>query len=215
METQTQSSFHEMNKSSNHVEVKKTNSTKDLFKELISSSSKKKLIVSSIYKQYRINESNFKKEDLDKLANKKIVFIFDEAHRTTFGDMYTGIIKTLKNAVIFGFTGTPIVEENSKNGITSYENFGPLIHKYTMKNAIDDKKVLGFNCEYVIFNYDFKNLISSNYDNNFELSSNESKIIHTIYPDDNEIRNEKRDFELLANNLSHKKNVARHILNHW
>ena len=56
-----------------------------------------------------------KAKDLEKMKSKRIVFIVDECHRSTFGDMMSDIKKTFPNAMFFGFTGTPIMEENEKN----------------------------------------------------------------------------------------------------
>lgn len=93
------------------------------------------------------------------LADKKIVFIIDEAHRTTMGQMM-GTIKShfKKNGLFFGFTGTPLFDENKIKGKvneksevinTTEKLFGPKLHQYTIDEAIADKNVLGFHVDYI------------------------------------------------------------------
>lgn len=95
----------------------------------------------------------------DSLADKKIVFIIDEAHRTTMGQMM-GTIKSYfkKNGLFFGFTGTPLFDENKIKGKvnersevinTTEKLFGPKLHQYTIDEAIADKNVLGFHVDYI------------------------------------------------------------------
>ncbi|MCI5521361.1 MAG: type I restriction endonuclease subunit R [Tenericutes bacterium] len=85
--------------------------------------------------------------------NKQIVFIFDECHRSQFGDMHKSIISKFKKYYIFGFTGTPIFSPNatSHKGIaqTTEQVFGEKLHTYTIVNAINDKNVLPFRYEYI------------------------------------------------------------------
>lgn len=151
--TQTLKSFNNFN-SSGKIDVIEAESTENLIDHLSTDSIRQKLIITSIHKQSRITNENFSKK-LNKITKKKKIFIFDEAHRTTFGDMFTNILKNMTNSVIFGFTGTPILEINAKNrvssddlGVTTEDNFGQRLHKYTMENAMEDKKVLAFSSEY-------------------------------------------------------------------
>lgn len=94
-----------------------------------------------------------------RLADKRIVFIIDEAHRTTMGQML-GTIKQYfsHNSLFFGYTGTPLFDENQAKGKinekseiidTTEKLFGPLIHQYTIEEAIADKNVLGFHVDYI------------------------------------------------------------------
>ena len=94
-----------------------------------------------------------------RLADKRIVFIIDEAHRTTMGQMM-GTIKQYfsENSLFFGYTGTPLFDENQAKGKinekseiidTTEKLFGPLIHQYTIEEAIADKNVLGFHVDYI------------------------------------------------------------------
>jgi type I restriction enzyme R subunit len=84
----------------------------------------------------------------------RIVIIFDECHRSQFGDMHTAITKAFKNYHLFGFTGTPIFSDNAStsgnpNLRTTEQAFGDKLHTYTIVNAIDDKNVLPFRIDYV------------------------------------------------------------------
>ena len=79
-----------------------------------------------------------------KVQQKKLVFIIDEAHRSTFGIMLRDIKKTYPRGMFFGFTGTPIKEPNAIDGLTTAALFGECLHKYTISEGIRDKNVLGF-----------------------------------------------------------------------
>lgn len=83
-----------------------------------------------------------------------VVLIFDECHRSQFGDMHAAIAKAFKNYHLFGFTGTPIFEMNASSGgridlKTTEQAFGEKLHTYTIVNAIADKNVLPFKVDYV------------------------------------------------------------------
>ncbi len=93
----------------------------------------------------------FKEHDV---YQKQVVIIFDECHRSQFGDMHTAIIKHFKKYYLFGFTGTPIFAENSgavKNPqlFTTAQTFGDQLHSYTIVDAINDKNVLPFRVDYI------------------------------------------------------------------
>lgn len=88
------------------------------------------------------------------IFNGHVVLIFDECHRSQFGDMHAAITKTFKNYHIFGFTGTPIFAVNSSSGgrpdlKTTEQAFGEKLHTYTIVDAIADKNVLPFKVDYV------------------------------------------------------------------
>ncbi|NCA80953.1 MAG: type I restriction endonuclease subunit R, partial [Sphingobacteriia bacterium] len=111
------------------------------------------LIVTTIQKlNTAISKSNYL-EKMDKLKDERIVFIFDECHRSQFGDTHKRIVSYFKNIQLFGFTGTPIFAENSvKNESgkrTTKELFGECLHKYVITDAIRDENVLKFSVEYV------------------------------------------------------------------
>lgn len=102
------------------------------------------LIVTSIQKMSRIRRDNTSRYALDKINSKHIVVIVDECHRSTFGDMLINIKQTLDHAIFFGFSGTPIREENNHGGMTTADVFGPLLHRYSIADGIRDHNVLGF-----------------------------------------------------------------------
>ena len=108
-----------------------------------------KIIVTTIQKLSRFIGSNAKHEIYD----KHVVFIFDECHRSQFGDMHKAIVDKFKNYYMFGFTGTPIMSVNAAAGNklvkTTAQAFGKELHIYTIVNAINDKNVLPFRVEYV------------------------------------------------------------------
>ena len=91
---------------------------------------------------------------LQDVRDKKVVMIFDECHRSHFGESHKNIVHFFNNLQIFGFTGTPIFVENSKNDRTTKEIFGNCLHKYLIKDAIADDNVLGFLVEYYTGNAD-------------------------------------------------------------
>ena len=108
-----------------------------------------KIIITTIQKLSTFIKKNTESE----VFNKQVVFIFDECHRSQFGEMHKSIIKKFKKYYIFGFTGTPIFPENARTikGIseTTEQVFGERLHTYTIVNAIADKNVLPFRYEYV------------------------------------------------------------------
>ena len=85
-----------------------------------------------------------------KVQKKKVVFIIDEAHRSTFGTMLRDIKLTYPRAMFFGFTGTPIMDVNAIDGITTDGLFGECLHQYKINEGIRDKNVLGFKPSKVI-----------------------------------------------------------------
>jgi type I restriction enzyme R subunit len=114
------------------------------------------LIVTSIQKMSNIkDEGGMSAEDLSKMTKKKIVFIVDEAHRSTFGEMLGTIKQTFTDALFFGFTGTPIHMENQIKGNTTADVFGNELHRYSIADGIRDKNVLGFD-PYMVLTYEDK-----------------------------------------------------------
>ena len=88
------------------------------------------------------------------IFSKRIVLIFDECHRSQFGDMHQAITKAFKKYYIFGFTGTPIFAVNAGTGgspllRTTEQAFGDKLHTYTIVDAINDGNVLPFRIDYV------------------------------------------------------------------
>lgn len=125
--------------------VNETEDTHSLIAKLKSSSPDETLIVTSIQKMSRIKEEgNMNAHDIALINQKRIVFIIDEAHRSTFGEMIFTIKSTFPDALFFGFTGTPIHEENQKKMNTTASVFGDELHRYSIADGIRDKNVLGF-----------------------------------------------------------------------
>ncbi|MBU3539069.1 type I restriction endonuclease subunit R [Polynucleobacter sp. UK-Gri1-W3] len=128
-----------------------TGDTSTLVKQL--SEETPKLVLTTIQK---LNNAIMNGKYLSKighLQDKKIVFIFDECHRSQFGDTHQNIKTFFKNAQMFGFTGTPILAENATgsegNKQTTKSLFGECLHKYVIVDAIKDENVLRFAVEYV------------------------------------------------------------------
>lgn len=134
--------------------VQSTENTHALISKLKSTNPNEVLIVSSIQKMSNIKqeEEGLKAHDIEQMQKKRIVIIVDEAHRSTFGDMLITIKETFPQAVFFGFTGTPIQDENEKNMNTTATVFGHELHRYSIADGIRDKNVLGFD-PYLISTY--------------------------------------------------------------
>lgn len=125
--------------------VQATENTQVLISKLKSGSPADTLIVTSIQKMSNIKEeSGMNAADIKKVTDKRIVFIVDEAHRSTFGDMLITVKATFPGAIFFGFTGTPIHIENQIKGNTTSTVFGDELHRYSIADGIRDKNVLGF-----------------------------------------------------------------------
>ena len=125
--------------------VQATENTDVLLSKLKSDDPANTLIVTSIQKISRIEEEGgYKASDIAKINRKRIVFIIDEAHRSVFGEMMLTIKKVFPNAMLFGFTGTPIHEENQKKMNTTTDIFGDELHRYSIADGIRDENVLGF-----------------------------------------------------------------------
>ncbi|MGS0826201.1 type I restriction endonuclease subunit R [Shewanella sp. 0m-8] len=127
-------------------DVQATENTGVLVSKLKSGDPANTLIVTSIQKMSNITdeEGGLKSKDIELINSKRIVFIVDEAHRSTFGDMLIAIKATFPSAMFFGFTGTPIQDENQKKLNTTSTVFGEELHRYSIADGIRDKNVLGF-----------------------------------------------------------------------
>ena len=125
--------------------VQATENTAVLVTKLKSNDPANTLIVTSIQKMSNITEeAGLNESDLAIMNAKRIVFIVDECHRSTFGDMLKDIKETFPGALFFGFTGTPIHDENQKKLNTTTDVFGDELHRYSIADGIRDKNVLGF-----------------------------------------------------------------------
>ncbi len=126
------------------TDVQGTENTHVLVSKLKSDAGADKLIVTSIQKMSRIKGESANARDLELIRRKRLVFIVDECHSDTFGDMLATIKATFPAGLFFGFTGTPIERENERNGNTTKDVFGDELHRYSIADGIRDKNVLGF-----------------------------------------------------------------------
>ncbi|NCC55846.1 MAG: type I restriction endonuclease subunit R, partial [Erysipelotrichia bacterium] len=138
--------------------VQATENTSVLVNKLKSDNSNEVLIVTSIQKMSNIKEeSAINTNDIAKINKKRLVFIIDECHRSTFGTMLRTIKTTFPRAIFFGFTGTPIFEENKKKMNDTSDVFGNELHRYSIADGIRDGNVLGFD-PYKVQTYKEKDL---------------------------------------------------------
>ena len=146
LDTQTSREFNAFKAES----VDSTDSTHTLVKQL--DQRHDKLIVTTIQKLNRAISNDRYQEYINYLKDKKVVFIFDECHRSQFGDTHQNIKKFFGNAQMFGFTGTPIFEENSQSKaglkLTTDYLFNECLHQYVIVDAIRDRNVLQFQIDY-------------------------------------------------------------------
>ena len=146
LDYQTMQEFNSFKKGS--VDV--TDNTQSLVKQLADDT---KLVLTTIQKLNNAITKQHYETKLGTLKDKKIVFIFDECHRSHFGETHGRVTEYFKNAQLFGFTGTPIFADNAnKNELgkrTTKDLFGECLHKYVITDAIRDQNVLKFGIEYV------------------------------------------------------------------
>ena len=140
--------------------VEENTNTETLVRRMLSDDYANKVIVTTIQKlglALDPNNKNNYKERLQPLSKKRLVFIFDECHRSQFGDNHKAIKEFFPNAQLFGFTGTPIFEENASyqkidgtvgSFLTTKDIFQQQLHAYTITHAIDDRNVLRFHIDY-------------------------------------------------------------------
>ena len=143
----------------NGYSVQATENTGVLVTKLKSSNPDDMLIVTSIQKMSNIKDDpdGFNAKDLDIMQKKRIVFIVDECHRDTFGDMMAIIKAAFPTAYFFGFSGTPIHQENQKKMNTTASVFGDELHRYTIADGLKDKNILGFD-PYKVLTYRDKDI---------------------------------------------------------
>jgi len=156
LDRQTREEFNKFQEGS----VEENTNTETLVRRLLSNDYADKVIVTTIQKLGLAldgtNKKNYK-ERLEPLSKKRIAFIFDECHRSQFGDNHKAIKEFFPNAQLFGFTGTPIFDENATYNIREGEHgsykttesiFEKQLHAYTITHAIDDRNVLRFHVDY-------------------------------------------------------------------
>lgn len=156
LDRQTREEFNKFQEGS----VEENTNTETLVRRLLSTDYADKVIVCTIQKLgLALDGTNTKnyKERLEPLKNKRIVFIFDECHRSQFGDNHKAIKEFFPNAQLFGFTGTPIFDENATYQIregeeasykTTEDIFQKCLHAYTITHAIEDQNVLRFHIDF-------------------------------------------------------------------
>lgn len=156
LDRQTREEFNKFQEGS----VEENTNTKTLVKRMLSTDYADKVIVTTIQKLgLALDTKNDKNyiEHLEPLKDKRVVFIFDECHRSQFGENHKAIVEFFPKAQLFGFTGTPIFEENAtyktiEGETASYKTtedvFQKELHEYTITNAIEDKNVLRFHIDY-------------------------------------------------------------------
>lgn len=140
--------------------VEENTNTETLVRRLLSDDYADKVIVTTIQKLGLALDANHRNEyrkRLEPLRDKRIVFIFDECHRSQFGENHKAIREFFPNAQLFGFTGTPIFDQNATyktiegqeaRMVTTADVFGKQLHAYTITHAIDDGNVLRFHVDY-------------------------------------------------------------------
>lgn len=156
LDRQTREEFNKFQEGS----VEENTNTETLVRRLLSTDYADKVIVTTIQKLGLALDGTYRKnykERLGPLSKKRMVFIFDECHRSQFGDNHKAIKEFFPNAQLFGFTGTPIFDENATYNIregeyssykTTQDIFQKRLHSYTITHAIDDKNVLRFHIDY-------------------------------------------------------------------
>ena len=156
LDRQTREEFNKFQEGS----VEENTNTETLVRRLLSTDYADKIIVTTIQKLGLAldgNNYNNYKQRLEPLRKERMVFIFDECHRSQFGDNHKAIKEFFPNAQLFGFTGTPIFDENATYKIredeygtnkTTEDIFQQRLHAYTITHAIEDKNVLKFHIDY-------------------------------------------------------------------
>ncbi|CAI9678682.1 type I restriction endonuclease subunit R [Elizabethkingia anophelis] len=126
--------------------VSSATNTDDLIRKL--NDPNVRIIVTTIQKlNNAISGRNLSK--MKSIQHERMVFIFDECHRSQFGDTHKNIVNYFTNIQLFGFTGTPILAENADGEKTTASLFGKCLHKYVITDAIRDENVLKFSVEYI------------------------------------------------------------------
>ena len=141
LDTQTQAEYEAF-------EPGAVDATEDTYELIKRFNSDKKIILTTIQKLNTAVKKDYYSKRIESVRDKKVVMIFDECHRSHFGECHKNIVHFFRNLQIFGFTGTPIFAENAKQDLTTHDVFGECLHKYMIKDAIADENVLGFLVEY-------------------------------------------------------------------
>src|SRR5690625_2660221 len=210
------------------VEVDDTAHTYQLRKLLMSATSN--IVVTTTFKLNNLVKDLEEGKD-DRLAEKTMVFIIDEAHRTTMGDMIVTIKDYFrKNVLFYGFTVTPLFDENNISGMinekselinTTEKLFGPMLHQYTIDEAIADKNVLGFHVDYIntgeFEGYDALREQIVDYKLEEQPDTSKRKIERQVYElSDLDVEKEARKNKLIYyHDETHIPRVVEEILDNW
>ncbi len=143
LDAQTLSEFNKFEPDS----VDMTSSTYKLIAQLKDTT--KRLLITTIQKMNNAIKNPRYAEYMEAYTNERVIFIIDECHRSQFGEMHKEIKKHFKQAQYFGFTGTPIFQENAGNGLATGNLFGKQVHTYMIKDGINDNNILGFKVDYI------------------------------------------------------------------
>ena len=193
-------------------------------------SEKRGIVVTTTFKLNEVVKELEEAKDTT-LSDKKIVFIIDEAHRTTMGQMMGTITSYFrKNGLFYGFTGTPLFDENNIKGKineksevinTTEKLFGPPLHEYTIDEAISDGNVLGFHVDYIntgeFKSYDDlrEQLVEKIKEENPELSDRDiERKVQELSEAEVEMEASKRNI-LIYQDETHIPRVVEEILNNW
>lgn len=199
------------------IEVTDTKNTNDLIKKISSNRSEHKLIITSIQKMNQV----LKKEIIDSISKRRIVFIVDECHRSTFGEMFAKAREVFKNALFFGFTGTPIQDANKKKDNTTSSIFGNKLHEYTIYHGIRDKNILKFSYT------DISTINDNDLRISVALEKAKAKDIDDVYSDERKTKifeqyQNQYDMIEIEENIpesqygrEHKEEVVKNIVNNW
>ncbi|MDO4594732.1 MAG: HsdR family type I site-specific deoxyribonuclease [Tissierellia bacterium] len=189
--------------------IQDTKNTSELQKRLKSKDNS--IVVTSVQKLNRlIKRENFKAPD------KNIVFVVDEAHRSTGGDSFKNIQNAFKHSAWVGYTGTPKFDDDD-NDVRTEDIFGPPLHKYTIKNAIADGNVLGFKVDFetTITDEQIKNVYLPNFYKREHPTWSKNKIkekIDNLSEDDMDDNISKSFYD---NNEDHVRLVVKDIFEKW
>jgi type I restriction enzyme R subunit len=196
--------------------VEENTNTETLVRRLLSEDYADKVIVTTIQKLGLALDENSKynlrkkkkgtqtfKQRLDPLRDKRMVFIFDECHRSQFGENHKAIKEFFPNAQLFGFTGTPIFEQNAtyrqidgtqQTLVTTKDVFQKELHSYTITHAIDDEYVLRFHIDYFRPEDQENNKVQADVDE----SQRKKAVAETIFEKHDAATNNRRFNALLA-----------------
>lgn len=210
------------------VSVDDTKYTYQLREQLIPP--KKGIVVTTTFKLNSLVKDLVESQDYG-FAKKKIIFIIDEAHRTTMGEMMGNIKSYFKrNSLFYGFTGTPLFDENEVTGMvneksevidTTEKLFGPELHKYTIDEAIADGNVLGFNVDYIntgefLSHEDLREQIKEQIgEEKPEMTTREIERLVQVWDDAQTEREASKRNILVYQDKTHIPQVVKEILSNW